>query len=384
MKNKKNDLEGDLLSGNGVKTLLQVLFLSLLCYACSSGEKQQQPKDFIEIDMVPLIEGEAKKMPLQEWGKSVRFIPLETNEDILIRFIDDVFQRGDTLLVHHGNRLSLFDMNGKYLYDISSKGPGPKEFAAARAVRIHDDFIYVHDLSRVKVYDWKGKFIKKMTFPSNTWDVLMLPGKEEMLAYVANHSGEERVRFYRMKGEEVLDTVFNPFIYKLPKNVNWIFDYLHEFQRSSGSLMAFIELGSDTVYRVDERLRTHPYIVFKMGKYLYTREHRYSETPDEWTHRVLEGNDCYLKVTGEINDKVYIYNNRQQVKRRTIPYIGDIYCYDKTTTETSKYFLTYGENDWDISPDAYFEPRTIVEDKYLVDWEQPDNDENPVLILVEP
>ena len=31
MKNKKNDLEGDLLSGNGVKTLLQVLFLSLLC-----------------------------------------------------------------------------------------------------------------------------------------------------------------------------------------------------------------------------------------------------------------------------------------------------------------------------------------------------------------
>ena len=123
MENKKNDLGRQLLSENGVKTLLQVLFLSLLCYACSSGEKQQQPKDFIEIDMIPAIEGEAKEMPLQEWAKSVRFIPLETNDDILIQRIGNVFQRGDTLLVYHSERLSLFDMNGKYLYDIGSTEP---------------------------------------------------------------------------------------------------------------------------------------------------------------------------------------------------------------------------------------------------------------------
>ena len=104
--------------GHNMKHLFQVLFLLLFCYACSSSEKQQQPKDFIEINMVPLIEGEAKKMPLQEWAKSVRFIPLETNEDILIKHIEDVFQHGDTLLVRHWERLSAFDMNGKYLYDI--------------------------------------------------------------------------------------------------------------------------------------------------------------------------------------------------------------------------------------------------------------------------
>ena len=98
-----------------MKKLVQALFLSLLCYACSSSEQQQQPKDFIEIDMIPAIEGEAKEMPLQEWARSVRFIPLETNEDILIKHIEDVFQRGDTLLVRHWERLSAFDMNGKYL-----------------------------------------------------------------------------------------------------------------------------------------------------------------------------------------------------------------------------------------------------------------------------
>ena len=366
-----------------MKPLLQLLLFLLLCAACSSGK--QRPKDFIEIDMVPLIEGEAKKVPLQEWAKSVRFIPLETNDDILIKSILDVFQRDDIILVHHDARLSLFDMNGKYLYDVSSKGPGPKEFQSDYFVRAHNDLIYVHEfLTRLKVYNWKGQFVKKIGLPFNAWDVLTVSDKGEMLVYVANRSGEETIRFYRMKGEEVLDTVSNPFIYKLPKNVLQILDYKNELRCSSGALKAFIELGSDTLYRVDENLNTHPYMVFNMGKHLYTREQRYSETRDEWAKRVMEGNEFYVKVTGEINDKIYFFNNREQIKRRTIPYVGDIYCYDKATKETSKYFLAYGENDWEILPNAFFVPKTIFDDKYLVDWEQPDNEENPVLVLVEP
>ena len=50
----------------------------------------------------------------------------------------------------------------------------------------------------------------------------------------------------------------------------------------------------------------------------------------------------------------------------------------------NKYFLTYPENDLGILEGAAFVPRFVLGDKYLVDWEQPDNDENPVLVLVEP
>jgi hypothetical protein len=46
--------------------------------------------------------------------------------------------------------------------------------------------------------------------------------------------------------------------------------------------------------------------------------------------------------------------------------------------------LTYPENTLDIPEDAAFKPRTILKNKYLVDWEQPDNDENPILVMVEP
>ena len=101
-----------------LKKLLQILFFSLLCFACSS-EKQQQSKDFIEIDMIPLIEGKAKEMPLQEWAKSVRFIPLEINEGALTTPINNVFQHGDTILVYQWQRLSVFDKNGKINEELS-------------------------------------------------------------------------------------------------------------------------------------------------------------------------------------------------------------------------------------------------------------------------
>ena len=62
----------------------------------------------------------------------------------------------------------------------------------------------------------------------------------------------------------------------------------------------------------------------------------------------------------------------------------ETFCYDKRTQEANKFLLSYPENTLDIPEDATFKPRTIVKNKYLVDWEQPDNDENPILVLVEP
>ena len=376
-----------------MKKLFQALFLSLLCYACSSSEKQQQLKAFIEIDMVPLIEGEAQKMPLQEWAKSVRFIPLETNEDILIAGIGNVFQRGDTLLVYHSERLSLFDMNGKYLCDIGSKGQGPGEFTNIRDVLVHDNLIYVQEMGyRFKVYDWDGNFVKKLVLPRKVCGLIAYPGKEEMLGYVNNRTGDESVRFYVMKDEQVLDSVPNPFIYTRGSGAIML-TQIPEFYPSRGSLSAFTEVNSDTVYWVDEHLQTHPYVVFHMGKYLYTRQERFNTTASDMMGTTFSHKHEFF-VVGEMGDNIFIRKGAGKLRNdRT-------YCYNKQTKEVHKLFLTYSEEGLDflqgtsfvprtregsdILEEASFVPQTILDDKYLVSWEQPDNDENPVLILVEP
>ena len=191
-----------------------IWLFTFLFFLCSCGKEKQEPKGYIEIDMVPLIEGKAQKMPLQDWAKSVRFIPLETKEDILMKNVTNVLQHGDTLLVHHSQRLSLFDREGKYLYDIGSKGQGPGEFTYLSMVLLHDGLIYVQEQGcRFKVYDWDGNFVKKLVLPHKVRGLITYPGREEMLAYVSKSHGDESLRFYRIKGEQILDSVPNPFVY---------------------------------------------------------------------------------------------------------------------------------------------------------------------------
>ena len=161
-----------------MKKIFQVLFFLLLCYACDSSEKQQQSKDFIEIDMVPLIEGEAKEMPLQEWAKSVRFIPLDEDANVSFKSIKNIFQRGDTLLVYHVGKLTMFDADGTFLYHLDLKASGPQDVTHVRSACLHNDLIYaLVGWTSIKVYNWKGEFIEKLELPSNVWDVLTLPNK---------------------------------------------------------------------------------------------------------------------------------------------------------------------------------------------------------------
>ena len=245
--------------------------------------------------------------------------------------------------------------------------------------------IYIHESrNRIKAYDWEGNFVKKLLLPVKTVGLITLPDKEEMLAYVTNVSGEETVRFYHLRGEQVLDSVPNPFIYPR-KQGSILMGFNPDFMLSQGSLTAFIELNSDTVFRVDENLKTHPYIVFNLGEYLFTRERRYNRTLTEVQRNpnILDGK-YPLMVSGEIGDKIFIRNGFASSKHTSVFDNEHTFCYDKQTKEVNKYFLTYAGNDLAILEGAAFVPRFILDDKYLVDWEQPDNDENPVLVLVEP
>ena len=97
---------------------------------------------------------------------------------------------------------------------------------------------------------------------------------------------------------------------------------------------------------------------------------------------------------GEIENNIFIRKGSGN------PRNDRTYYYNKQTKEVHKLFLTYPKSGLDflkgvsftpriieelsLHEEASFVPRTILDNKYLVDWEQPDNDENLVLVLVEP
>ena len=347
-----------------------LLALPMLLFACNDT---QQPEILSHIDLTETIAGDAQKIPLNDWAKNIRFVPLETNDDILIMYISMVYQRGDQFLVSHGDRVSLFDYEGKYLYDIGSKGQGPTNFISVNNVTLHNDLIYIHETeNRIKAYDWKGNFVKKMELPAKSNGLITMDGKEEMLAYVPNLPGDEPIRFYLLKGEEVMDSIANPFIFPKAAFSQMFFP---EFQPTQGTLKGFLELHSDTLYKVNEKWETSPYMVINIGKYQPTREERYGVVLADVRKNPMKGKLPML-VTGEVNDKVYMYSKYIQA--------DETFCYDKKTQVASKLLITYPANTLDIPENAAFKPKAILNNKYLADWEQPDNDENPILVVVEP
>ena len=277
-----------------------LLALPMLLFACNDT---QQPEILTHIDLTETIAGDAQKIPLNDWAKNIRFVPLETNDDILIKYISMVFQRGDQFLVSHGDRVSLFDYEGKYLYDIGSKGQGPTNFISVNNVTLHNDLIYIHETeNRIKAYDWKGNFVKKMELPAKSNGLITMDGKEEMLAYVPNLPGDEPTRFYLLKGEEVMDSIANPFIFPKAAFSQMFFP---EIQPTQGTLKGFLELHSDTLYKVNEKWETSPYMVINIGKYQPTREERYGVVLADVRKNPMKGKLPML-VTGEVNDKVYM------------------------------------------------------------------------------
>ena len=351
------------------------LLLALPMLFCACNESKQQ-EELINIDLTGIIENDAQKTKLNEWAKNIRFIPLETNDDILIKYISQVFQRGDKFLVSHGyDRVSVFNKDGKYLHDIGSKGEGPTNFLSVNEVTLHNDLIYIHETyskERIKVYDWQGKFIKKLELPAKVNGLLTIEGKEEMLAYVPNMLGNEPTRFYILKGEEIMDSIPNPFIF--PKAA-FAQMFNSDFQPTQGKLKAFIELHSDTLYKVNEKWEASPYMVINIGKYQPTRKERYNVVLADARKNPMKGK-MPIKVIGEIKGKVYMQSDYIQA--------DETFCYDKQTQMASKLSLTYPVNTLAIPENAAFKPRAILGNKFLADWEQPDNDENPILVVVEP
>ena len=165
-----------------------IIFAILLTACTGTSEKSEE---CITIDLATVFDHQPQEVALKKWAKSIQFIPLQTNDSILIKYISRIIKHGDKLLVQHDNRASVFDLAGKYLYDIGKQGGGPDEFSRISGLEPHDHLIYIKDSPiRIKVYDWQGKFHQTIQIPDkNIRGFYPLPKTNVILGHVPNLSG---------------------------------------------------------------------------------------------------------------------------------------------------------------------------------------------------
>ena len=152
--------------------------------------------------------------------------------------------------------------------------------------------------------------------------------------------------------------------------------FTYEFRPFDGNkIAAFKELFCDTIFKVSNDMKLTPYAVLDLGKYRTPEELRYNITIDDI--KTTCSGQRQSPHTWQIETGLYMHNFSDK----------DTYTlyYDIAGEAISLCTIPIPENSFELPEEAYFTPKYISNDnRYLIDWEQPENDNNPVLILVEP
>lgn len=351
-----------------------ISILAVLLTACTTAIEREE--ECIDINMSSTFDNSPEIMSLESWAQTVEYIPLETNDSILIKYIISIAKHDDKIMIHHINRVSIFDTNGKFLYDIGKQGGGPSEFSRISALKPFKDSIYIKDSpTRIKVYDWNGNYHRTFHVPNkNIMDFSFLPQRDIILGYSPNLSGNVANRLYFCRGTNILDSV--PY-YESYKNPEFVMTFFNEFRAfESQNDMAFKELFCDTIFKVSRNLELIPYAILNLGKYHTPKDLRYNVKIDDFKKNLFE-TEILPIVSGEVDNKIYMYNFSNK-------YNYTVY-YDIKHKQLTYANLVYSVDTLEIPKEATFTPQFISDDKrYLIDWEQPESDNNPVIVLVEP
>ena len=144
---------------------LLTIFLSLL----SCKEEQQTVRDKTIIPVAEAV-GIGKILNLSDYAKSVEYIPLQTNDKVMVGDIEEcVYEKGIIILWDFQNRMCfLFNTKGEFIRQVGNKGEGPEEYIAVKGLNVlsEQDLFFLNGYPRrYYFYDLDGNFIKQTAYP---------------------------------------------------------------------------------------------------------------------------------------------------------------------------------------------------------------------------
>ncbi len=357
-----------------------ILFFCLLFTSCSNRQMQSSDhEDFYRIDFRPLVKNKAQEIDLNEWATNLRYVQLETNDSVQVKSSQKIILDDEKLLVIHSDRLSLFDKDGKYQYNIGEKGNKEGEYKGMFGVVLRNDTLFVVDGNYdFTLYNWQGEYLGKKFQPKirHTMNFFIVPNTDLFLGHVDNFTGQKKVRFVFFRDTTAIKTI--PVTEKLePASPMVVYSIPSEMKAFDGLVPAFKEVFNDTIYQVDENLNLIPYAVVELGKFKATKKAMFAYTAEQLMKKWdFFNGKIALTATGEKDGIIYLAHHDV-----TDPYT---YSYDKNARQAFYQKVIYPDNSYEFKEGSTFVPHFISTDgKYLIDYEIPENGNNPVVVLVE-
>ena len=110
---------------------------------------------------------------LSDYATEIKYIPLETNDAVLISPINlQIIYENDYLLIQNVTGTSkqhcyLFDNTGKFCGQIGKLGQGPDDYLTIDNVALFENYIYVITWHKILKYDTNGNLIENFNLKSD-------------------------------------------------------------------------------------------------------------------------------------------------------------------------------------------------------------------------
>ena len=252
-----------------------ILLFSISFTSCHIKKKE------IDKTVIPVISamGSGKILNLSEYAKDIRYIPLETNDSVLIKHITQCIYVDNRIVINDNRDICwLFDTNGKFISALGKKGNGPNEYLTVKKIStIYNENKIILDLrpKKIQIYDLEGKLINQFKYPStlNSGDgiasVVYLSPNTYFADIVSYHNMRNRGLAFETKNDTAkILTIYPTFtnIVKRSENYSitfeecaWLGQYKGEFR--------FCKPLNDTIFTMSTDFQLKKKYVFDFGKY---------------------------------------------------------------------------------------------------------------------
>jgi len=256
-----------------LKTIFLAVGLCLLFISCKEIHPKFEKKFPLEIIINP-DDSRTDSIRLSEFAGKVEYIPLQTNDSILLDYVYNFKVTNDFIFVENGLDLLRFDIGGRFINKVYNTGRGQGEtLPVCSAIDEEHERVFVSDRDKtIKVYSYTGDYLTEFKKPVNP--VESLPPRK--IEYFENHlfvSVPQRpgVKFiyslFNLGTDSIIPLYRNEYSYTREQLSKWpsiILDdcYCHIFDTS----LIFKEKFCDTVFILNRNLDVSPRFIINLGE----------------------------------------------------------------------------------------------------------------------
>jgi hypothetical protein len=358
-----------------------------ICIGCSNNQKQENSIQVIDIES-NVDNWEVAN--LSSFAKSIRYVPLESNDSLFLRGLGFRVISGNLILIRDSENCLLYDAEGNFISKIGNKGRGPGEYITISEMGIGDGYkprIYIAYIVDILEYNIDGSFINKYdksllindTSAVLNWQIIR---DSLFFGHVSNNTG-------KVKFKAVIKDKYGNILHAF-KNYDLLQGRPSSLEREANiyqfkDLIYYKELNNDTLFYLNKNNELISEYAFKLGEFKVPNSERITFARGPIMFKYL-----YVWYAFQTEDYLFIncqYGNRFPAKRITPTTIGPgapetmynttyaLGIYNKRTkklffcepTSTDNPLFTSGiHNDFDAGP--RFFPQTQVNDSTLAMW----------------